>query len=149
MTSQLFRVSLMHPSIEVVARRGHNEWFTVYYGPEVGGDDAAIYEMSKQFEIRNIGGESIYLRTLLQGDRSLLVAVSPRSHQWVQIEKAPLNSLAVEVKKTVFAYEQPLAFFGLDAPLVHVNKPPMEEVNTVLRQEVFESRYTKKNQEIR
>jgi vancomycin resistance protein YoaR len=54
MTAQVFRTALIHPSIAIVKRRPHNERFVQYYGAEVGGDDAAVYEMSKQFEIKNI-----------------------------------------------------------------------------------------------
>lgn len=40
------------------------------------GDDASMYEMSKQFEIKNIGDKPVYFRTydLSDGNKILLSA---------------------------------------------------------------------------
>jgi len=35
MTSQMFRISLLHPGIEVIKRYPHEEWFVQYYGEEI------------------------------------------------------------------------------------------------------------------
>ena len=53
MVSQLFRVSLINPDIVINKRYPHNEWFVQYYWENIWGDDAAVYEYSKQFEIKN------------------------------------------------------------------------------------------------
>jgi vancomycin resistance protein YoaR len=104
MTAQVFRTTLIHPSIEIVKRRPHNERFVQYYGEEIGGDDAAIYEMSKQFEIKNIGTEDIAFKVKRNAKHTLLVAISPRTPQWVEISKQPLTSRSISLERNIWEY---------------------------------------------
>ncbi|MDR2189963.1 MAG: VanW family protein [Candidatus Peribacteria bacterium] len=102
MTAQTFRTAIMHPAIEIVKRRPHNEWFVQYYGEDVGGDDAAIYEMSKQFEMKNNGSDDIYFKVKRNAEHTFLVAVSPRTTQWVEITKHPLTQRSIDLERTIY-----------------------------------------------
>jgi vancomycin resistance protein YoaR len=48
------------PDITVLERAGHTKWRALYYGSNIMGDDAAMYENSKKFIIRNDFDTSIY-----------------------------------------------------------------------------------------
>jgi vancomycin resistance protein YoaR len=102
MTAQLFRTTLIHPSIEIVKRRPHNERFVQYYGEEIGGDDAAIYEMSKQFEIKNIGTSDMYFKVKWDTDHTLLITASFRTPQWVEISKHPLTQRSITLERNIW-----------------------------------------------
>lgn len=101
MTAQLFRISLLTPGIEITKRHPHSEWFVQYYGENIGGDDAAIYEMSKQFEINNASTYDIYFRVKWDGDQSFLVAISPTTNQRVQIKKTPISERSIKLERIV------------------------------------------------
>jgi vancomycin resistance protein YoaR len=116
MTAQVFRTTVIHPQIEIVKRRPHNERFVQYYGEEVGGDDAAIYEMSKQFEIKNGGTEDIYFRVKRNQEHTLLVAISPRTPQRVEITKQPLGERKIDMERTIWEHSVSDTDFPLPAP---------------------------------
>jgi vancomycin resistance protein YoaR len=102
MTAQVFRTTLIHPTIEIVKRRPHNERFVQYYGDEVGGDDAAVYELSKQFEIKNSGTDDIYFKVQRGNGHNLLVAISPKTNQRVEITKHPINALKIDTERIIW-----------------------------------------------
>jgi vancomycin resistance protein YoaR len=102
MTAQVFRTTLIHPNIEIVKRRPHNEWFVQYYGEEIGGDDAAIYEMSKQFEIKNIGTDDIYFKVKRNTKHTLLIAISPRTPQRVEISKQTSTQHSITLERKIW-----------------------------------------------
>ena len=103
MSSQLFRASLIDPDIAILQRHPHNEWFTMYYGEKAEGDDAAVVEMRKQFEISNNGSTDVYFRTKKQGSRTFLVIISPQAPtQQVKISKTYISDLEVTLTRLIF-----------------------------------------------
>jgi len=101
--SQLFRVSLLAPHITVTQRHGHSERWSLYYGNDITGDDATIYEMNKQLEIRNDDDRWLYFRVLQGEGYDYLVAVSPyKSKKWVQIQRERETRLRTNLTKTVY-----------------------------------------------
>lgn len=100
MTSQLFRTALMTPQIEIIERHNHTERFVHYYGEEIGGDDAAIYQMNKQFKIKNISEKDIYFRTKRIGDITYVVAITREDERVpVQISKNKISNRKIELKR--------------------------------------------------
>jgi vancomycin resistance protein YoaR len=148
MTAQLFRTALLHPAIEIVQRYPHNEWFVQYYGEQVGGDDAAIYEMSKQFEIKNAGTSDIYFRTKKQGNETFLVAINPRNAQWVEIKKETLSNLSATLERTIWEHQ-----IGSTTSIIPLSpalgSSSSEEENILIKQERYDSFYIRKNYERR
>ena len=61
--SQLFRASLSSPQVRIDKRWGHNDRYMQYYGSEVEGDDAAVYERSKQFVFTNTSDSPFLIKT--------------------------------------------------------------------------------------
>jgi vancomycin resistance protein YoaR len=144
MSAQVFRTAIIHPAIEITKRRPHNERFVQYYGAEIGGDDAAIYEMSKQFEIKNSGEEDIYFKVKRGSGHNLLVAISPHSTQRVEITKHPINALNIDLERTIRATTE-----TENSPLLDSLLLPTEKEEKMLKQETFHSTYYKKNYELR
>lgn len=101
--SQVFRASLLIPWIQVTQRHGHSERWGYYYGDDITGDDAAIYEMHKQLEIKNNDSRWIYFRTIVGDNYDYLIAVSPyKSKQWVQITRQRETSLKTNITKSIY-----------------------------------------------
>jgi hypothetical protein len=101
--SQLFRSALIIPWIQVTQRHGHSERWGYYYGDEITGDDAAIYEMHKQLEIKNNDTRWIYFRTIIGDNYDYLIAVSPyKSKQWVQITRERETALRTNLTKNIY-----------------------------------------------
>jgi len=65
------------PDIEIVKRSPHSVRYVPYYSDYVFGDDAAIYEMSKQFEIKNNSEQTTYFKVLSQDNAAYLVSIVP------------------------------------------------------------------------
>jgi vancomycin resistance protein YoaR len=147
MTAQVFRTVLIHPSIEIVKRRPHNERFVQYYGEEIGGDDAAIYEMSKQFEIKNIGSEDIYFKVKWDDEHTRLVAISPRIPQRVEISKQPLTERSITLERKI--WEDTLVDTDILAPSLRFPLKEEEKADHLIKQDTFSSVYMKKNYEMR
>ena len=127
MVSQLFRVSLLNPDIEIVQRSPHNERFVQYYGETVWWDDAAVYEYSKQFEIKNLWNSDIVFKMRHECNESVLVAISWPTDKWVNISKQNIDG-----RETA----------------VHLNKSVYESSNFI-REENFDSYYSRKTYEFR
>ncbi|MDR2415598.1 MAG: VanW family protein [Candidatus Peribacteria bacterium] len=148
MTAQLFRTTLIHPSIEIVKRRPHNERFVQYYGEEIGGDDAAIYEMSKQFEIKNIGNDDIYFKVKRNAEHTLLVAISPRIPQRVEINKQPPKERSITMERKI--WENSIVDTDVLVPALGFSlKETGEKADHLIKQDIFFSVYVKKNYEMR
>lgn len=97
-TSMIFRAGMLQPDLQIVKRHGHTSWYTKYYGETVVGDDAAIYEDIKQFEIQNISPETMILRSKRIGDKPYVLLVSERA--WtgqVLIQKKLVDELSAEI----------------------------------------------------
>ncbi len=101
--SQLFRIALIHPDIEVVKRYWHSVWLTAYYGDDVYGDDAAIYENSKQFEIKNNFKDEVYFKVFDRWNYKYLLAITPtKSVKWVNINKTQISNLSAKLEKQIY-----------------------------------------------
>ena len=127
MVSQLFRISLLEPDIIVNNRFPHNERFVQYYWETVWWDDAAVYEYSKLFEIQNIWKSDIIIKTSHSNNHSIMIAVSRPTKKWVNISKEN-----IDWRETA----------------IHLNKSVYES-NTLIREEKFDSYYSRKTYEIR
>jgi vancomycin resistance protein YoaR len=148
MSAQVFRTTLIHPAIEVVKRRPHNERFVQYYGEDVGGDDAAVYEMSKQFEIKNSGTDDLYFKVKRGKEHTLLVAVSPRSEQRVEITKHPINERTIDLERVIWERSGIEADFSLQ-PVSILGEGEKKTEKQLVKQETFHSTYSRKNYELR
>lgn len=105
--TQLFRTSLLVPTIEITKRYGHNERLVPYYSDYVFGDDAALYQMSKQLEIKNIGDTELYFKALDKGNANYFVIITPeKNNQWVIIKKGEKSRLKSEVERSIYQGEQ-------------------------------------------
>lgn len=127
MVSQLFRVSLLDPDILITKRFSHDEWFVQYYWETVWGDDAAVYEYSKQFEIKNLWNSDIIFKVRHEWNYSILVAISWPTNEWVKISKHNIDwrKKAIHLNKTVY------------------------KSGNVIREENFDSYYRRKTYEFR
>jgi hypothetical protein len=146
MTAQFFRTSIIHPDIAIIQRHPHNERFVQYYGEHAGGDDAAIYELSKQFEIQNTGDHDIYFKVKRLGTSTQLVAISPRTTQRVEITKHPISELKIDLERTIRATEKAEAKISSPLPFPTISLP---KTNQLVSTETFSSTYLRKNYETR
>lgn len=86
--TQLFKTSLILPEIEITKRYPHSIRLSAYYSDYIFWDDAAIYEMGKQFEIKNHSKYPIYFKELNRGDSNYFVAILLwKPENWVNITK--------------------------------------------------------------
>lgn len=121
--TQLFRTSLLVPSIEITKRYAHSERLVPYYSDYVFWDDAALYQMSKQLEIKNIGENELYLKVLDKWNANYFVMIIPeKNNQWVIITKKELTWLKSQTKKEVY----------------------QGNTNTIIKKDSFLSTYIKK-----
>jgi len=80
------------PTIEISKRYAHNERLVPYYSDYVFGDDAALYQMNKQLEIKNTGKTEIYLKVLDKGNGTYFVMIVPeKTNQRVTITKKEIT----------------------------------------------------------
>lgn len=103
--SQLFRAALTSPFVEVPMRWGHNERFSAYYGDKVQGDDAAVYETSKQLILKNTTASDLLIKTFREGEKTALVFISDAKNsrnKRVEIQKVYQSPLEVKLVKSVY-----------------------------------------------
>lgn len=101
--TQLFRASLLVPTIEITKRYGHNERLVPYYYDYIFWDDAALYEMSKQLEIKNNGPRSIYLKVLEWNKWNYFVIITPeKDDRGVTIKKQQTKTLGAKVDREIY-----------------------------------------------
>ena len=87
-SSQLFRLSLIMPDITVLERAWHAKRRALYYGSNIMWDDAAMYENSKKFVIRNDFDTSIYFIAYEKWNYVYLVWIVPEKvDDYVEIIK--------------------------------------------------------------
>jgi hypothetical protein len=146
MTAQVFRTTIIHPNIAILKRHPHNERFVQYYGENAGGDDAAIYELSKQFEIKNTGDYDIYFKVKWLGSGTQLVAISPRTAQRVEITKHPISELKIDLERTIRTKEETE---NTISPFFPFSTIQTENTDQPLQTETFSSTYLRKNYETR
>lgn len=107
--SQLFRAGLSSPQVRIDKRRGHNDRYMQYYGPEVDGDDAAVYEWSKQFVFSNISDAPFLIKTEETSDHTKLFFITDARavHQHrVTIDKTKVTPLTVDLSKKIYKQSQ-------------------------------------------
>lgn len=144
-SSQLFRASLIQPDIAILQRHTHNERFTVYYGEKAEGDDAAVVEMRKQFEIRNAWAAELYFRTKKQGMRTFLVIIAPgTTNKQVKISKNYISDLEVTLTRLVFQNVWTSNPYGMTN-----SKLTPTDGEKIIKKETFSSLYIGKNNESR
>jgi hypothetical protein len=101
-STQVWRNALINPYFETVRRQNHGNRWKAYYGDEIVWDDAAIYEMDKQLEIRNGSDLPIYMRTLeVAGNKYLLSVVPKQTDQVVEIRREEIGNLRGRVIRTI------------------------------------------------
>lgn len=104
--TQLFRTSLLVPTIEITKRYAHNERLVPYYSDYIFWDDAALYQMNKQLEIKNIWPNDLYLKVLKKENANYFVIITPeKTNQWVTIKKIQRDWLTAEVKREIYQGE--------------------------------------------
>jgi len=87
-SSQLFRLSLIMPNITVLERAWHSKRRALYYGSNIMWDDAAMYENSEKFIIRNDFNTSIYFVAYEKNNYVHLIWVVPEKvDEYVEIIK--------------------------------------------------------------
>ena len=87
-SSQLFRLSLIMPNITVLERAWHAKRRALYYWANIMWDDAAMYENSKKFIIRNDFDTSIYFIAYEKWNYVYLVWIVPKKvDEYVEIIK--------------------------------------------------------------
>lgn len=101
-STQLFRLSLIMPYLTTVERYNHSKWWSMYYWKNIMWDDAAMYQNSERFIVRNDFDEPIYFRVYEQWDYSYLVGIVPKKiDEYVEIFKE-VNWYRTEVTKWNF-----------------------------------------------
>lgn len=103
--SQIFRAGLSSPQVSIDKRRGHNDRYAKYYGDQVEGDDAAVYEWSKQLHFTNSSSYPFIIKTLKRWDMTYLFFVTFEKaveNQWVAINKTKKSPLSVDMNKTIY-----------------------------------------------
>jgi VanW like protein len=86
-STMLFRNTLTNPVIDIEKRQNHNHRYTNFYGG-TRGDDAAIYEMSKLFVIKNVSKNPVYFRVLRdRHDNPIVFSLTPRRSEYISIIK--------------------------------------------------------------
>ena len=103
--SQLFRAWLSSPQVRIDKRRGHNDRYMQYYGSEVEGDDAAVYERSKQFVFTNISDSPFLIKTEETSDHTKLFFITEAKavdQHRVTIDKTKITPLTVDLSKKIY-----------------------------------------------
>lgn len=105
-STQLFRLSLLMPSLDVVERHGHSKWWAYYYWEQIMGDDAAMFQNSQRFIVKNSFDTSIYFKVYEQWEFSYLVWVLPRKdNSYVEINKN-ISWLSSSVYKKIYIWNE-------------------------------------------
>ena len=104
-STQLFRLSLLMPNLDVVERHPHSKWWAYYYWNKVSGDDAAMFENSKKFIVKNNFETSIYFKVYEQWEFNYLVWVLPKkTNSYVEINKS-ISGLSLFVYKKIYIWD--------------------------------------------
>jgi hypothetical protein len=75
-STQLFWNAVLHPWLDVVERHSHSKRYAWFYGSNVMGDDASIYEWSKELIIENTSETPIWFGIFLRESDENTVLVS-------------------------------------------------------------------------
>ena len=103
-STQLFRVSLINPYIKVLQRYWHSQRYVWFYGNYIYGDDAAIYQRSKQFEIQNIWEKEIYFKVWEKNGHKYLLSVYPdKNYYTTKVQRQQVSYTKAYVGKQVLS----------------------------------------------
>ncbi len=103
-STQLFRVALLSPDLNIIERENHSKRRVYYYAEYIYWDDAGIYWDIKNLTIKNEWDKSIMFKTLSSKDRKynyLVWISSQKSNKYTMIKKEQTWPLSAEVKKTI------------------------------------------------
>jgi len=104
-STQLFRLALIMPYLTVLERYNHSKWWSLYYWKNLMWDDAAMYQNSERFTVRNDFDVPIYMRVYEQWDYSYLVGILPKKiDEYIEIFKET-NWLNSSVTKWIFDWD--------------------------------------------
>lgn len=100
----LFWNALLNPNIIVTKRLAHRHWYPAFYGSEIRGDDAVMYELAKQFEIKNNWKEDVYFRTWVSpwGSYVLLSASFHDKSTYVKITREVVGNRQGRIERNVY-----------------------------------------------
>lgn len=103
-STQLFRNALTNPYLVITKRYNHTKRYAKYYSNYIRWDDAAIYERTKQFEIKNTSAFPIYFFTFKKNDNLIyLISVYPKkSYDKTIVIRKQIWKLKALVWKLVF-----------------------------------------------
>lgn len=100
-SSMAYRASILNPNVTITKRSNHTKRYTRYYGDDIYGDDAAIYEDIKQFEILNDSSEDLMIKSKIIWDRPYLVFIHPRKlSSSVAIHKSQTGPLTAQITRS-------------------------------------------------
>ena len=117
----------------------------MYYGEKAQGDDAAVVEMRKQFEIKNAGTQPLYFRIKQQGTTTYVVIIAAQwPHKQVQISKKYISALEVELTRQIFQTDWTPHVYGMTDTTLR-GATSMK----ILKKETYSSLYIDKNTESR
>lgn len=92
-STMFFRNALINPNIYITKRQAHSNRYIKYYWDYIYGDDAAIYEMQKQLELKNTSDDDIYIKFWTKWDlqiddnKYLISITSAKNDKYTKIIK--------------------------------------------------------------
>ena len=102
-SSQLFRNALINPFLEITKRFNHLKRYVYFYSDYIYWDDASMYQMTKQFEIKNIWSYPIYFKIFDKWSSRYLISIYPAKTNYKTIVlKKQIWRLKAVVWKQVF-----------------------------------------------
>ncbi len=105
-STQVFRIWLIHPELEVLERHPHRTRYERYYDTTIWWDDATIIEFRKSMKLQNVSQNNIYFKYIDKWDYALLAWISSKkSDKKVKVYKKQTWELSAEVKKEVYDEE--------------------------------------------
>jgi vancomycin resistance protein YoaR len=102
-STQIFRNALMNPFIEVEERHPHSVRYVKWYNEYIFWDDAAIYERTKQFKIKNIWTKPIYFKVIQKNSKKYLISIYPSENKYFShITKVQIDKTQAAVWKAIY-----------------------------------------------
>jgi hypothetical protein len=88
----------------VTKRLSHRHRYPAFYGSEIMWDDAVMFELSKQFEIKNNGEHAVYFRTWVSpwGSHVLLSATLRETPSYVKITRERIGAREGRILRKVY-----------------------------------------------
>ncbi len=104
-STQVFRISLLHPFLETHDRENHGIWYSRYYGKEITGDDSSIIDFRQKLTLKNTSEKPVYFRYLeVEKDKNvLLIGISPKKfNKTIKITKYQTWPLSAKLTKSIY-----------------------------------------------